>query len=248
MYGSQSSDVYEFVHRGRGKDYRAEAEEVYRQIRARRPDARTLLDVACGTGAHLRHFRELFDGAEGLELSEAMAGAATRLMPGVVVHAGDMRDFRLGHRYDAITCMFGSIGYARDEEELRRTLAGFAAHLTPGGVVAIDPWWFPDTYLDGHVSGDVVSEDGRTVARVSHSVRDGDASRMDVHYVLADAGGARHFVEQHVISLFGRTQYEAAFQGAGLTVEYLPDLHSGRGLFIGADRAGHPSRSTPTSQ
>lgn len=248
MYGSQSSDVYEFVHRGRGKDYRAEAEEVHRQIRARRPDARTLLDVACGTGAHLRHFRDLFDVAEGLELSEPMAAAAIRLTPGATVHLGDMRHFRLGRRYDAITCMFGSIGYARNEDELRRTLAGFAAHLTAGGVVAVDPWWFPDTYIDGHVSSSMVSEGGRTVARVSHSARDGDASRMDVHYVLADAVGARHFVERHVISLFTRAQYEGAFQTAGLTVEYLPDLHAGRGLFLGVDPAGHPRRTAPASQ
>jgi len=38
------------------KDYAAEAAAVSARILAHRPDAATLLDVACGTGAHLVHF------------------------------------------------------------------------------------------------------------------------------------------------------------------------------------------------
>ncbi|MDG4752438.1 MULTISPECIES: class I SAM-dependent DNA methyltransferase [Micromonospora] len=238
MYGEEQAEVYELVHRARGKDYDEEAAFVAEQARALLPGAATLLDVACGTGAHLRAFARLFDRVEGLELSPAMVEAARTNTPGAVVHHGDMRSFHLGERYDVITCMFGSVGYLTDVEELNAALRRFAAHLSPGGVVAIDPWWFPDTYLDGYVSASLVEADGTTVVRVSHSKRDRDASRMEVHYIVArPAGGVHHFVEQHRITLFPRDTYEKAFRGAGLRVRYLEGSQSGRGLFVGC--AGH---------
>lgn len=239
MYGPELAEIYDLMHQARGKDYKAEAEEVTRQVRARLPTADSLLDVACGTGAHLRYFRELFRVAEGLELSEPMRAIAQDRLSGTTVHHGDMRAFRLDRRFDVITCMFGSIGYVTGTDQLTAVLRRFTGHLTRGGIVAVDPWWFRETYLDGYVSGDVVTVAGRTVARVSHSTREGEASRMRVHYVVADAeSGPRHFTETHLISLFTRDQYETAFTSAGFTVSYLEGLNSGRGLFIGALRPG----------
>ncbi|AWI32196.1 MULTISPECIES: class I SAM-dependent methyltransferase [Streptomyces] len=238
MYGTDLARVYDLVHRGRGKDYRAETEAVAAAARRHRPGAARLLDIACGTGGHLRHFADLFGHVEGLELSAPMAEAARRALPGVSVHPGDMRDFRLGTTFDVVTCMFGSIGYTASVAELRRALAVFARHLEPGGVAVVDPWWFPETFADGHVSADVVTVEGVTVSRLSHSARRGRASHMDVHFVVAEPGaGARHFVDTHIISLFSRSEYEEAFREAGFTVEYLPEAPSGRGLFVGV-RAG----------
>nr|WP_202488863.1 class I SAM-dependent methyltransferase [Streptomyces sp. SID5473] len=227
------------IHRGRGKDYLQEAAEVERQVRKRRPEAASLLDVACGTGAHLRCFDELFDEVAGLELSEPMARFAQAALPHVPVHVGDMRDFELGRTYDVITCMFGSIGYLLDESALVGAVRRFARHLRPGGVLAVDPWWFPETYRHGHVAGGTVTVGERTVSRVSHSVREGAASRMQVHYLVADgASGVRHFHETHLIGLFSRAQYEAAFTAAGFGVDYIPVEPAGRGLFVGVRSAG----------
>lgn len=234
MYGAELAEVFELIHRGRGKNYLTEAEEVARQVRARKPDASSLLDVACGTGSHLRAFATLFDHVEGLEVSEPFMRSAKAAVPQAVLHLGDMREFTLGRTFDAISCMFGSIGYLTDIGELTTTLTRFAEHLAPGGVVAVDPWWFMENYADGYVSGSVTEVDGTTISRVSHSKLEGTASRMDVHYVVADAAaGARHFVENHLITLFTRAQYEKAFAAAGFTVEYIEGLHAGRGLFVG---------------
>ncbi|MGW6619503.1 class I SAM-dependent methyltransferase, partial [Streptomyces erythrochromogenes] len=229
MYGAELAEIYELIHRSRGKDYLEEAAEVERRVRAHKPDAASLLDVACGTGAHLRCFAELFDEVAGLELSEPMARFARAALPHVPVHVGDMRDFELGRTYDVITCMFGSIGYLLTQEALVGALRRFARHLAPDGVLAVDPWWFPGTYLHGHVAGATATVGGRTVSRVSHSVREGAASRMDVHYLVADgASGVRHFHETHLIGLFSREQYEAAFEAAGFRVGHVPVAPAGR--------------------
>ncbi|MBB1244124.1 class I SAM-dependent methyltransferase [Streptomyces durbertensis] len=237
MYGAQSARIYEAQHRERGKDYVAEAKDVVREIHARMPAARSVLDVACGTGGHAGPFTEVFDEVQGLELSEPMLELAREALPGVPLHQGDMRDFDLGRVFDAVTCLFASIGYVGSEDELRAAIRTFARHTAPGGVVAVEPWWFPETFLDKHVSGDVVRVDGVTVARVSHTVRDGDASRMEVRYLTADPEkGISSFSETHRAMLFTRESYEAAFRDAGLTVDYVPGVQCGRGLFVGVRR------------
>ncbi|MET9297617.1 class I SAM-dependent methyltransferase [Streptomyces sp. NPDC003077] len=234
MYEVDHAGVYDLFYLGRGKDYAAEAADTADLIRARRPNAASLLDVACGTGTHLEHFAKEFTRTEGLELSADMLEHARARIPGTPLHQGDMRDFDLGRRFDAVVSMFSSVGYLRTTDELDAALASFARHLEPGGVTVIEPWWFPDTFIDGYVSSDVVRRDGRHVARVSHSVREGNATRMVVHFVVADAEhGARHFSDTHLITLFTRREYEAAFESAGLRVEYLEGGPSGRGLFVG---------------
>jgi SAM-dependent methyltransferase len=244
VYGAEVAEVFEPISRGRGRDYRAEAAEVARRARDRAPRAASLLDVACGTGSHLRFFAEAFDHVEGLEISEPMLARARACLPGVRLHRGDMRDFDLGRTFDVVTCMTGSIGYAATPRELERVLRAFARHLAPGGVVVVDPWWFRERFVDGYVSADVVEVDGRTLARVSHSRLEGAASRVDVHYLRAEPGsGVRHFAETHLISLFTRRQYETAFTEAGFRTRYVEGVQSGRGLFVAVERdPGTPAR------
>lgn len=234
MYDSEVAEIWDAVYTGRGRDYESEAAGVARLIRERRPGADSLLDVACGTGEHLRHFDGMFAHVEGVELSQDMIAAGRGRSPWLAMHQADMRSFDLGRRFDAITCLFSSIGHARTAAELDATLARFADHLQPGGIVIVEPWWFPETFADGYVTGDVVRADGRVIGRVSHSSREGAASRVSAHFTVADAAGLRHFTEDLVISLFTREQYENAFRRAGGAVEYLDEGGpAGRGLFVG---------------
>jgi ubiquinone/menaquinone biosynthesis C-methylase UbiE len=234
MYGPEFAEIYDLVYSWwRGKDYATEAAQVTELIRARKPDAASLLDVACGTGVHLARFAGAFGHVEGLDLSEAMLAVARGRLPDVALHPGDMRTFELPRRFDAITCMYTAIAH-QDETELPATLRRFARHLNPGGVVAIDPWWFPETFIEGYVSAEVLTPDHRSIARVSHATRDGDWSRTEVHYLVADAKtGVRHFTEPYVHRLFTRGQYEDALTDAGFRAEYVEGFQSGHGLFVG---------------
>nr|BAC57036.1 N, N-dimethyltransferase [Micromonospora griseorubida] len=234
MYESDHAAVYDLFYQGRGKDYATEATEVAQLIRARNPGADTLLDVACGTGTHAHDFAKEFSQVEGLELAPDMIAVARRRLPDTPLHQGDMRDFRLDRRFGAVVCMFSSIGYLPTTADLDAALASFARHLDPGGVVVVEPWWFPESFHDGWVSADAVHGEARSVVRLSHSTRVGRATRMEVHFVVADArNGPRHFTDTHLITLFHRHEYESAFVRAGLPVEYLPGGPSGRGLFVG---------------
>ncbi|MEU4711955.1 class I SAM-dependent methyltransferase [Nocardia salmonicida] len=233
MYEADFAEIYDHIHRSRGKDYAAEAAELARLIRERNPGAASVLDVACGTGGHLLPLRQQFDRVEGLELSEDMLALAQTRLAGIRLHRGDMREFRLDSTYDAIVCMFSSIGYLRTTAELDRTLNCFARHLNPGGVIVIESWVFPEAFLPGYVSADIARTAGRTIARFSHSVREGNATRMEVHYLDATESGIRHLTDAHQLTLFTRDEYEAAFDRASCKVNYLENDKFPRGVFVG---------------
>lgn len=214
VYG-RSADAYDLIYDGIGKDYRAEATEVAALVRDRRPGARTLLDVACGTGAHLLHLQHDFAVA-GVELSAHMADRARRRLPDVAVHEGDMRLFDLGQRFDVVTCLFSSIGYARTPEDLDRALASMTRHLEPGGVLVVDAWLTPEAWTDGHVGADAATEPGRAVARTSRSWRMGRTSVLDMTWVVTTPTGTDTFAERHELGLFTTDETRASLEGAGL--------------------------------
>jgi len=222
VYG-RSAGAYDLVYDGIGKDYAAEAADVADLVAARRPGATTLLDVACGTGGHLVHLRDRF-AVEGVELSSHMAARArARLGAGVAIHEGDMRTVALGRRFDAVTCLFSSIGYARTEGDLARAVATLAAHLAPGGVLVLDAWLTPGDWDDGHVDAVAVSEPGRAVARTTRSWRLGRTSVLDMTWVVTTPAGTDTFAERHEMGLFTAEETRAALTAAGLTsVEEIP--------------------------
>lgn len=233
MYSAELADVYEEIYQSRGKDWTAEGVLIEKLVRTHNPAARSLLDVACGTGAHLQAFGRLFEHTEGVEMAEAMRERAMHRLPGVPIHAADMRDFDLGTTFDAVVCMFCSIAYVGTTAEMRAAVRCMSRHLAPGAPLVIEPWWFPEQFIEGYVAGDLAQVGRRTVARVSHSTLDGRATRMEVRFLVGDASGIREFVEIDRLTLFTRDEYEAAYRDAGCSVRFLPGPPTGRGLFVG---------------
>ncbi|MFV0129281.1 class I SAM-dependent DNA methyltransferase [Streptomyces sp. HMX112] len=234
MYESDTAaEIYDLLYQDR-KDYAAEAARVTGIIRERKPDASSLLDVACGTGIHLAAFAKLHDRVAGLELSESMAARAAQRLSGVPLHLGDMRDFDLGESFDAVVCMFSSIGYLSGVADLEAAVLAMSRHLAEDGVLAIEPWYFPDTFIPGYVSTHALKAGDQGIARVAHSTREGDVTRMEIHYLLADsAEGIQHRSEVDRLTLFSRAEYETAYRKAGLAVEYVETGNGTPGFFVG---------------
>ncbi|MBF6331903.1 class I SAM-dependent DNA methyltransferase [Nocardia transvalensis] len=242
QYGAEHADLYEIVFASRGKNFDREAKELADLVRARFPRALSLLDVACGTGAHLAAFGGLFEYVEGVDCSEDMLAVGRRKRPDLPLRHGDMRTFDLGRTFDAVVCLGNSVACMPTVEELGAAIRRMADHLTPGGVLIVEPWWFPDEFLDGHVGGHLVTEAGRVISRVTHAARRGDRTRHEVNFVVADASGIRTFTDVLWVSLFTREQYAAAFERAGCTVDLVKGLSldtgrpNGPGLFVGTRR------------
>jgi SAM-dependent methyltransferase len=223
--------IYSFM------DYAAEAAAVSARIRAHRPDAATLLDVACGTGAHLVHLAREYR-VEGIDLSEEQLAVARARLPGVELHRADMTTFDLGRTFDAVTCMFSSIGYAgTTTDRLGTAIERMAAHLAPGGVLVVEPWLLPEVFVAGHLSTLFVDEPDIAIARMSVSRKQGRRSWFDMEHLVGTTDGVEHFVEHHELGLFTVEEHLAAFERAGLRVEHDPEGPIGRGLYVGVASA-----------
>lgn len=214
------------------KDYAAETELVHRRVDELRPGARRLLDVACGTGEHLRHLRESFE-VEGLDASADMLAVAREKLPGVPLHQADMRSFDLGRRFDAVVCLFSAIGHLADEVELGAAMRCIARHLVPGGVALIEPWLTPETFLPDRAHGLYVDQPDVKLARINVSRVSGRTSILDMHHLVGTPQGVEYFVEHLELTLFPLDGYRGAMADSGMTVRFDPAGPTGRGLFIG---------------
>ena len=226
----QSARYYDAVYSW--KDYAGEAERVHELVQARKPGAASLLDVACGTGAHLAELRRWYR-CEGLDLEPDLRAVARERLPDVPLHQGDMRDFDLGRRFDAVTCLFSSIGYLMTVEALDAAIGAMARHLEPGGVLVIEPWLSPEAVRIPHVAAVFVDEPELKIARVNTIEVDGRISSFDLHFLVGTPEDVEHFVEHHELALFTREEHLAAFRAARLEVEHDEEGLMGRGLYSG---------------
>lgn len=216
-----------FYEEGLGKDYAAEADQVVRLL----PDTTTsLLDVACGTGLHLQHLRSRFE-CEGIDLDDGMLAIARERCPDVPLHVGDMTGFDLGRTFDAVICLFSSIGYARTRDGLAKAAASFARHLAPGGTALVETWLTPEMLTPGHVGTLSVDLPDLKMFRMSHAELVDGCSRFEFQYLIGTPSGIEHQVETHVMGLFTWDDYREAFERAGLETTVEPGAGPmGRGL------------------
>jgi SAM-dependent methyltransferase len=217
------------------KDYETEAQRLRDLIQGHgHGDGATLLDVACGTGAHIAHLKQYYR-VEGLDLDPVLLGIARERNPEIVFHQGDMADFKLGRQFDVVACLFSSIGYVKTVPRLNQTLANLARHAAPGGLVVVEPWLMPDAYEVGGVHALFVDQPELKIARMNLSALEGGVSILDFHYLVGTLGGIEHFTERHELGLFSHDDYLAAYHAAGLEVEYNPEGLMGRGLYVGVE-------------
>lgn len=215
------------------KDYSDEADKLHQFIRKhKRSSGRTLLDVACGTGQHLFHLKNHYL-VEGLDLNPQMLAIARQRCADVTFHQGDMLDFDLGHQFDVVTCLFSSIGYVKNLDELKQAIKNLARHIYPGGVLIIEPWLSPETFIVGGPHALFVDDPELKIARMNLSQVKDSVSILNMHHLVARPEGIEYFVERHELSLFTDEQYRRAIEECGLGYKIDSDGLTGRSLLIG---------------
>lgn len=214
------------------KNYEKESDKIHQLIQQhKRSPGRTLLDAACGTGGHLAFLRQHYD-VEGLDVNPDMLKIARQKHPDLAFHQADMTSFSLKRKFDAIICLFSSIGYVKTKKRLHQTIQNMARHLQPGGVLIIEPWFAPEDFIPGTVHGLWVDKPDLKIARINISLVKDNLSIMDMHHLIGTPNGVEHFVERHEMALFTHEEYLEAFRTANLEVTHEPEGLMGRGLYV----------------
>jgi SAM-dependent methyltransferase len=113
------------------------ASYIHRLIRQHKPKARTLLELACGTGAILQIFAKSYD-VVGLDLSPQMLSIARKKLPNVRFYRKDMVRFDLATKFDVIICVFDSINHVLKFADWKKIFRNTARHLEENGLFVFD--------------------------------------------------------------------------------------------------------------
>jgi ubiquinone/menaquinone biosynthesis C-methylase UbiE len=194
----------------------------------------SLLDVACGTGLHLKHLKDDFV-CTGVDVSKSMLKIARTNVKGVTFKEADMKTLRLGKQFDVIVCLLSSIGYVKTAASLEKTIQNFSRHLKKGGLALIEPSHANSAYVKGEPR--LTTYDGKDakIARMNYTNFRQATAVLNMHILIAERGkDAKYFVDKHELGLFGINSTLRITKAAGLKSKYLKNgLMTGRELFVG---------------
>ena len=111
-------------------------------IRRFRPDARSLLELGCGTGALLAALYQQGQPGElsvtGIDRSPGMLATAAASVPQATLIQADMTAFSLAERFDVAICMFDTLNHLQRFESWLELFDRVYEHLAPDGIFIFD--------------------------------------------------------------------------------------------------------------
>jgi len=123
-----------------GKDYTQECDFIENTFKRFGKIVKKILDLGCGTGLHDKELTLRGYDITGLDLSKEMIDIAKERNPEMKFVVGDMSNFELNEKFDAIICMFSALGYLTENRQLERFFDCVKKHLKPEGLLIIDCW------------------------------------------------------------------------------------------------------------
>jgi ubiquinone/menaquinone biosynthesis C-methylase UbiE len=217
--------IYDF------KDYENESRQIVNLIKREHPAARSILDVGCGTAEHAKHLSRTYQ-VDGIDIASGFIDIARNKVPTGRFWVADMSAFEVGIRYDVVQCLFSSIGYLTQPEQVVDALVCFKKHLNPEGIIIVEPWFSPDQWKVGFPHMLVVDQPDLKICRMNTTEREGILSRMTFHFLIGKPQGVEHFTEDHELALYTVDEMLHFFNAAGLAVRYDPEGIFGRGLYV----------------
>lgn len=225
-YLGKHADYYDIIYGD--KDYAAEATFVHRCIEQHGDGQVTrLLELACGSGNHAFELEKLGYQITATDYSSDLLAVAKRKAETrssqVDFRLADMRTLALDDEpFDAIYCLFDSIGYVQTNQAIADVLAGVQRHLRPGGLFIFEFWhaaamlrgyeprrereWHTPEMRLRRVSTtklDVVRQLAQVTYEIEATTNDGALTR------LQETQTNRYFLVQEVAALLGSAGFEA---------------------------------------
>jgi SAM-dependent methyltransferase len=102
-----------------------------------KPQAKTVLEIGCGTGTVLGALGQTYQ-VTGIDRSPAMLALARKRLPHVRFYRQDMTCFALGQRFDVCVSAFDSINHLRRFSDWEKVFRRVAAHLEAKGLFVFD--------------------------------------------------------------------------------------------------------------
>lgn len=171
-----------------------------------------ILEFGAGSGKLQRELRALGYDTTSVDLSPEMVEQAE--YSGGNVKLGDIRDIRLGEKFDAVVAFFHVVSYLTSDKDLEMGIRNSLAHLKLGGVFIFDVW-FKDAVLaqKPEVRVKRVIHEGIEIIRIAEPAWGQSKETVEVNYQLFASEEGKNqfetFSEQHVLRFFSKEQLAA---------------------------------------
>ena len=136
------SKYYDLLYKD--KDYNLEALYIIDLLKKYSPNARSLLELGCGTGKHANILADNGYSVLGIDISMTMLNKAKKFSKsGVNFEFGDVRKFRANRKFDAVISLFHVASYQTTNDDLLNYFKTAKAHLDREGIFIFDCWYGP---------------------------------------------------------------------------------------------------------
>lgn len=231
MY-NQLAKYYDKVYHG--KNYETESEKIHSLIKKfKKSKATDMLDVACGTGNHIRYLKKYYT-ITGIDLNKKMLNIARQKFPDIKFYQKDMRTFNLKKKFDVIVCLFAAIAHLTTKAQLKKAISNFSQHLKIDGLLIIEAFVTPESFKPNLVHAVYVNEPELKIYRVNVTRRKKNIALVDFHVLVADKKGVKYIKENHKLAMYEHKTFLDTMKAGGLKSEFLKEgLMLSRGLYIG---------------
>ena len=115
-------------------NYQAQSNSVQRLHQFFGNSGKRHLDLACGTGPHIRRFIDNGYQCQGIDINQPMLDIAQQRCPEAQFILGNMSEFSLNEPVDLISCFLYSLHYCADIQRLQDCFASVHRALKSGGM------------------------------------------------------------------------------------------------------------------
>jgi SAM-dependent methyltransferase len=197
-FGNIYSKYYNLLYKD--KDYRGEYEYICELIQRHGTNKKidTVLDIGCGTGKHLKYFKDAGYSVFGIDLSENMLSVAKEnLNQEENIVCCPASGFNFNIKFNVIISLFHVMSYQVNTDELEKVFFNVQNHLDKGGLFIFDFWYGPAVLSDPPVVRIKRLEDEKIkIARLAEPAMHYNENIVDVNYELFLEDKGTHYIER----------------------------------------------------
>jgi SAM-dependent methyltransferase len=189
IFGNTYSKYYDLLYRE--KNYSIEFNYIDHIIKTHthpyhKKQNISVLDIGCGTGKHLKYFKDAGYTVFGIDLSENMILRARKnLNQEENLIRSSASNFRFDTKFDIIVSLFHVMSYQVETEELDRAFRNVNDHLIDNGLFIFDFWYGPAVLSDLPVVRIKRLEDKELkITRIAEPIIHYNENIVDVQYEM----------------------------------------------------------------
>lgn len=166
------------------KDYDKESQYIISTLRKLGIANGDLLEFGSGTGRHGRILSKDNFNVHGIEKSSEMVLQA-RQTDKFTCEQGDICDFNLDRKFDAVVSLFHVVSYLTSNESMNAVFKNVSKHLNSQGIFLFDVWYTPAVYYQ-YPSTRIkrVEDDTIEVTRISEPSVHANDNIVDVNFTV----------------------------------------------------------------